>query len=82
MKLSEILDLSPYSDFLGKPVKLLNIYDKKNRNIGLTSKVSAQTVVVKNTNTKQIVGKRTVFLKDPNSSKVALPVNDPRYSSV
>lgn len=84
MKLSEILekDLSPWSDFKGKAVKLLNIYDKANRNIGLTSKATAQTVVVKNTHTKQTVGKRTAYFKDPGSSKVALPINDPKYSSV
>jgi hypothetical protein len=87
VKLSEILDesyehdLSPWSDFKGTPVKLLNIYDKKNRDIGRLSKTSAQTVVVTNTKTKQIVGKRTVFLKDPGSSKAPLPYDDPKYSS-
>lgn len=83
MKLSEILehDLSPWSDFVGKPIKLPNIYNKKNRDIGRTSTVSAQTVIVKNTKTKQIVGKRTLFQKDSSSSKVLLPYDDPKYSS-
>ena len=84
MKLSEILkhDLSPWTEFLGKAVKLPNIYDKKNLNIGLTGKTSAQTVIVKNTKTKQIVGKRTLFQKDPSSAKVKTPYDDPAYSSI
>lgn len=86
MKLNEIIsrehDLSPWSDFIGKPVKLMSIYDKKNRDIGRLSKATAQTVVVTNTKTKQIVGKRTAFLKDPGSSKAPLPYDDPAYSSI
>lgn len=84
MKLCEIFEpvLAPWSDFIGKPIKLLNIYDKKNRDIGRTSRVTAQTVVVKNTHTKQIVGNRTIYQKDSNSSKVPLPSNDPKYSSI
>ena len=92
MKLFEILDsvwpiskgkhvLTPWSDFKGKAVKLPGIYDPKNRDIGRLSKVSAQTVVVTNTKTKQILGRRTVFLKDPKSLKVPLPYDDPKYSS-
>ena len=86
MKLYEIIsreyNLSPWSDFIGKPVKLMSIYDKKNRDVGLLSKATAQTVVVTNTKTKQIVGKRTVFLKEPGSSKARLPYDDPAYSSI
>lgn len=86
MKLSEILSnehvLAPWSDFIGKPIKLPCIYDKKNIDIGLLSKVSPQTVVIKNTKTHQIVGRRTIFLKDPNSQKVQSPYNDPKYSSI
>jgi len=84
MKLYEILqhDLSPWTEFLGKAVKLPSIYDKKNLNIGLTGKASAQTVIVKNTKTDQIVGKRTLFQKDPSSSKVRTPYDDREYSSI
>jgi hypothetical protein len=84
MKLHEILkhDLSPWTEFLGKSVKLPSIYDKKNLDIGLTSKTSAQTVIVKNTKTKQIVGKRTLFQKDSSSSKVKTPYDDKEYSSI
>lgn len=83
MKLNEILEpvLAPDSSFKGSPVKLLNIYDLKNRDVGRLARIKAQTVVVKNTKTKQTVGKRTIFLKDPKSKKVPLPVDDPRYSS-
>ena len=81
MKLSEILEpvLAPKSSFEGKPVKLPGIYDPKNRDIGRTAGTSAQTVVVKNTKTKQIVGKRTLFQKNTGSGKVALPYDDPKY---
>jgi hypothetical protein len=88
MKLSDILEgsyehvLAPWSDFKGKPLKLLSIYDKKNHDIGRLSKASAQTVVVTNTKTKQIVGRRTAFLKDPSSSKAPIPYDDPKYSSI
>ena len=81
MKLFEVLrDISPWSDFIGKAIKLPSIYDKKNNNIGLTGNISAQTVVVKNTKTKQIVGKRTLYQKDASSAKVKLPYDDPVYS--
>ena len=86
MKLHEVLrgehDLSPWSDFKGKPVKLLNIYDKANRDIGRRSKTIASTVVVQNTKTKQIVGKRSLYQKDQDSSKAPLPYDDAKYSSI
>lgn len=84
MKLCEIFEpvLAPWSDFIGKPIKLLNIYDKKNRDIGRTSRATAQTVVVKNTHTKQIVGNRTIYQKDSSSAKVKIPYDDPKYSSI
>ena len=59
MKLFEILSLAPFSSFIGKPVKLLNVYDKNNRDIGRRSKADIQTVVVTNTKTKQ---KKVIFL--------------------
>lgn len=83
MKLCEIFEpvLAPFSSFMGKPVKLLCIYDKKNHDIGRRSKAGKFTVVVTNTKTKQIVGNRTLWQKDQNSSKAPLPYDDPKYSS-
>lgn len=83
MKLNEIYEptLAPWSDFVGKPVKLLNMFDKKNLDIGLRSKAAAFTVVIRNTKTKQIVGNRTLFQKDQTSAKSRIPYDDPKYSS-
>lgn len=87
MKLNEIfsqeINLAPWSDFKGKPIsKLPSIYDKKNRDIGRTGTISAQTVVIKNTKTKQIIGNRTIYQKNSGSSVVPLPYDDPKYSSI
>lgn len=81
MKLNEILqhNLAPWSDFMGKPIKLLNMYDKKNIDIGRRSKAGAFTVVVRNTKTKQIVGNRTLYQKDQTSSLAPLPYDDKAY---
>jgi hypothetical protein len=47
----------------GKPLKLRNMFSSKDTQVVLSTKVSAQTVTVKNTSTGEIIGKRTVYQK-------------------
>ncbi len=46
-----------------KPLKLLNRYSQKDLSKALKSTPSAQTVTIKNAQTGEIVGKRTIFQK-------------------
>jgi hypothetical protein len=45
------------------PLKLRSLYDPKALDSALKGKVSAQTVTVKNGQTGEIVGKRTIYQK-------------------
>jgi len=59
----KVRDLVP-DVWSGKPLKLLNRYSQKDLNKVLnTSKVTAQTVTIKNAQTGEIVGKRTIYQK-------------------
>jgi len=91
MKLNEILsgnlnfgvhNLAPKSSFMGPSVKLPGIFDPKNRDVGRLSGTSAQTVVIKNTKTKQVVGNRTLYQKNTATNKSAVPYDDPKYGPV
>jgi len=62
MKINELIAKSAF-DKKAKPVKLRGIFDKENLNIGAGTKVSAQTVVVKDTKTGVISGRRTLYQK-------------------
>lgn len=63
MKLRELISPSAFDKKAKKVVKLLGIYDKKNLNIGADTTVSAQTVVVKDTKTGVVSGRRTIYQK-------------------
>jgi hypothetical protein len=47
----------------GEELKLRNMFSAKDTEVVLKTSVSKQTVVVKNSNTNEIIGKRTVFQK-------------------
>ena len=47
----------------GTPLKLRDMYDKRELDSAINGKVSAQTVVLKDTRTGQIFGKRTIYQK-------------------
>jgi len=62
MKVAELLERDYVSDvWSAKPLKLLNRYSKKDLSKALSRKPSAQTVVIRNTATGDIVGKRTII---------------------
>jgi hypothetical protein len=63
MKVHELISPSAFDKKAKKAVKLPGIYDKKNLNIGAGSHVSAQTVVVKDTKTGVVTGRRTIYQK-------------------
>jgi len=63
MKLKELISPSEFDRRARKNVTLPGIYDKKNLNIGAKTDVEAQTVVVKDTKTGVIYGRRTLFQK-------------------
>lgn len=58
----KVKDLVP-GVWSGKDLKLLNMFSAKDNNIVLSTKVSPQTVVVKNSSTGEIIGKRTLYQK-------------------
>ena len=47
----------------GAPLKLRNMYNSKDLNSALNGKVTAQTVTLKNAQTGEITGKRTIYQK-------------------
>ena len=60
--LMKLKDLVP--DLIsGKELKLRNMFSAKDAEVVLKTSVSKQTVVVKNNNTNEIIGKRTLFQK-------------------
>lgn len=56
----KVKDLVP-GVWTGKPLKLLNRYSMKDLEKALKRKPSAQTVTLKNAQTGEIVGKRTIM---------------------
>ena len=67
-------------DKKGSTIKLLDLYDVKNRGIGRRSEVGVKTAVVKNTSTGQVTGRRSAYMKTGKGSEALLPKDDPRYS--
>lgn len=63
--LSELQDLIKPNDLdrKAKPMKLKNFNDKRNAHIGAGRKVTAQTVVIKDTATGVVIGRRSLFQK-------------------
>ena len=62
MKVAELLEKNYVKGvWSAKPLKLLNRYSMKDLEKALRTKPTAQTVVVKNTATGEIVGKRTIY---------------------
>lgn len=63
MKLLEIAQLIKPNSFdkKGTKMKLPDVY--KEKDAGTDKKVTAQTVIVKNTNTGQVIGRRTIYQK-------------------
>jgi hypothetical protein len=62
MKVAELLERNLVKGvWAGKPLKLLNRYSQKDLTKALNRKVSAQTVTIKNAQTGEIVGKRTIM---------------------
>lgn len=49
--------------WVGKPLKLRDLYDPKQLDSALKAQPTAQTVTVKNTSTGEIIGKRTIYQK-------------------
>lgn len=50
--------------FVGKPLKLHNLYSASDTEKAIKSdKVSAQTIIVKNNSTGEVIGKRTLYQK-------------------
>jgi hypothetical protein len=49
--------------WVGKPLKLRDLYDPKQLDKALSAKPTAQTVTIKNNSTGEIVGKRTIYQK-------------------
>jgi hypothetical protein len=50
--------------FVGKPLKLRNLYSAQDTEKAIKSnKVSAQTVTIKNNSTGEVIGKRTLYQK-------------------
>jgi len=62
MKVHELIQKSVF-DKKAKAMKLPGIFDKKNLDIGTKTAVSAQTVVVKDTKTGVVSGRRTIYQK-------------------
>jgi hypothetical protein len=58
----KVKDLLP-GVWTGTPMKLRDLYNPADLEAALKGKVSAQTVIVRNTATGQIVGKRTIYQK-------------------
>ena len=63
MKVAELLEVKDYTKgvWTGGKLKLRNRYSQKDLDSALRSKPTAQTVVVRNTATGEIVGKRTIY---------------------
>lgn len=49
--------------WVGKPLKIRNLYDPKQLAQVIDAKPTAQTITIKNTSTGEIVGKRTIYQK-------------------
>ena len=79
MKLKDLIEPNEL-DRKGQPVKLLGIYDQKNRSIGRRQGVGVRTAVVKNTATGQVTGRRSAYFKTGSGSEAPLPKDDPEYS--
>lgn len=63
MKIRELIKPNDFDKKAKGELKLLDVNAKENLFIGAKSEVTAQTVVVKNSNTGQIVGRRTIYQK-------------------
>jgi len=63
MKVHELIAKSEFDKKARKEVKLRSVYDKKNLNIGAGADVGAETVVVKDTKTGAVIGRRTIYQK-------------------
>src|SRR5271154_6020289 len=62
MKVAELLEKNLVKGvWSAKPLKLLNRYSQKDLSKALRGKISAQTVTLKNAQTGEIVGKRTIM---------------------
>lgn len=79
MKVKDLIQPSEL-DKKGSPIKLLNLYDLKNRGIGRRSEVGVKTAVVKSTSTGQVTGRRSAYMKTGEGSEAPLPKDDPKYS--
>lgn len=62
MKVHELIAKSAF-DKKAKAMKLPSFNDKKNNDIGTKTAVSAQSVVVKDTKTGTVIGRRTIYQK-------------------
>lgn len=79
MKLKDLIEPNEL-DKKGEPVKLLNVYDPKNRSIGRRTGIAPRTVVVKSSDTGQVSGRRSAYLKTGKGAEAPLPKDDPEYS--
>lgn len=60
----KVKDLIPDSVWQGKPLKLRDMYSAKDIADAVSDKKpTAQTVILKNTSTGEIIGKRTIYQK-------------------
>lgn len=79
MKLRDLIEPNEL-DRKGKPIKLFGIYDKKNLDIGRRTGVGVRTAVVKKTDTGQVTGRRSAYLKTGGGAIAPLPKDDPKCS--
>lgn len=63
MKLKDLIQPSAFDKKAKKEVKLLGVFDKENLFIGDKKDVEPETVVVRNTGTGQVLGRRTIYTK-------------------